>query len=329
MVPATIKEKMEYRLHTKMGHPLCHIKNTIYHCFPDFEKCDRFSPVVSVEENFDKLLIPQDHPSRRATDTYYLDEKLVLRTHTSAHQNMLLSQGCQKFLVTGDVYRRDTVDRYHYPVFHQMEGVSVTDHPEENLRETLSNLVETLFGNVNWRLVDSYFPFTTPSWEVEIEWSGDWVEVLGCGLIHPKILENCNIEGEGWAFGLGLERLAMILYDIPDIRLFWTHDPRFLEQFENGATKFVPYSKHPACLKDVAFWLTDKYHENDIHEIARERGGDLIESVELIDRFEKGDKVSQCYRISYRSHDRTLTDEEVNKIQNSIRDDLESLVELR
>jgi len=112
------------------------------------------------------------------------------------------------------------------------------------------------------RWIEAYFPFTSPSWELEIFWQGDWLEVLGCGVVTQKIMKNAGVPDQlGWAFGIGLERIAMLLFEIPDIRLFWSKDERFLSQFrgisENlqNLKRFVPFSKYPACPKDVAFWL--------------------------------------------------------------------------
>ena len=127
----------------------------------------------------------------------------------------------------------------------------------------------------------------------------------------------------GWAFGLGLERLAMILFEIPDIRLFWTEDERFSSQFEEGKiTKFEPYSKFPPVFKDIAFWVPEGFVENDFFEMARGVAGDLVEKIDMIDEFTnpKTNKSSKCYRITYRSMDRSLTNEEIDALQDSLRD---------
>ena len=280
--------------------------------------------------------------SRNKSDTYYVSEDRVLRTHTSAHQTELMREGKKAFLCTGDVYRRDEIDSSHYPVFHQMEGVKIfepselpnpekpTDgsnvkYIEDDLKDHLEGMVQALFGpNIETRWVDAYFPFTDPSLELEVFFQGDWLEVLGSGVIERKILTNCDLgHTHGWAFGLGLERLAMVLFDIPDIRLFWTEDPRFSSQFRAGeVTTFKPYSKYPECYKDVSFWRPEDFHENDLCDMVRGVAGDLVEKVELIDQFrnEKLDKTSFCYRIVYRSMDRSLTNEEVDVLQNEIRD---------
>lgn len=325
MVPENILQRKGWGLHLQPDHPLCLIKEKIYHLFPDFSKFDTLDPIVTTCANFDTLLIPLDHPSRRTSDTYYVDDDHVLRTHTSAHQYELLAANQKQFLVTGDVFRKDDADATHYPVFHQMEGVRLCENPVDDLHITLKHIINCLFPDAQFKLVDSYFPFTSPSWEVEVFWEDRWLEILGCGVIQPKVLEYAGIvDKTGWAFGLGLERLAMILFDIPDIRLFWSRDPRFLEQFKNGLnTKFVPYSKHPACYKDIAFWIDheEKFSVTEMVDLLRTIAHDYIEEVKLIDRFQhpKSGAVSHCYRINYRSWDRTLTNEEVNGFHNQFR----------
>lgn len=129
----------------------------------------------------------------------------------------------------------------------------------------------------------------------------------------------------GWAFGLGLERWAMKLFEIGDIRMFWSEDPRFLSQFKAGEiSKFKPYSKFPACYKDITFWIPDGFHENDFMQVVRSTAEDLAESVELIDEFKhpKKNRTSMCFRINYRHMDRNLTNEEVDKLQFKLRDEI-------
>jgi phenylalanyl-tRNA synthetase alpha chain len=326
-ITPSIREKMNRNIHNTTNHPIEIIKRKIYDYFGDsFVKFDNLAPIVDVSDNFDKLLIPKDHPARGTTDTYYLNENQVLRTHTSAHQNELLTDGYTKFLVTGDVYRKDEIDSCHYPVFHQMEGMCVYNENEDvqsELIKTIDGLVATLFPGCEYRISEDYFPFTDPSIEVEVKFNGKWLEILGAGIVRQEILSNCNLEGKkAWAFGLGLERLAMILFKIPDIRYFWTNDERFIKQFESGnIIEFKEYSKYPSCYKDVAFWINEEYNYNNFCEIVRECGGDIIEEISLIDNFtnSKNQKTSHCYRINYRSNDRNLTNEEVDEIQGKIR----------
>jgi phenylalanyl-tRNA synthetase alpha chain len=339
-----IASRVGTNLHQRSNHPLCTIKDLIHDYWNTsantaFEMVQDLSPVVTVQQNFDQLRIPPDHSSRQKTDTYYLNTQTVLRCHTSAHQVDLLQQNKRQFLVTGDVYRRDEIDASHYPVFHQMEGVKLfdtasasQDEIQADLQQGLVGMARALFGPetpVRW--VDAYFPFTHPSLELEVYYQNDWLEVLGCGVIHPDILRNAGIdpnETSGWAFGLGLERLAMVLFQISDIRLFWTTDRRFHQQFKAGQiTAFQPYSKYPPCLKDISFWLAPDndnnavFCENDLSEVVREVAGDLVEQLTLIDSFvhPKSQRTSHCYRITYRSMDRNLTNEEIDDLQEQVR----------
>ena len=335
-VTDTIFSKLGTNLHQRPEHPLGIIKEAIFEYFEQsdpgkFKLFEDLYPVVTTSQNFDELLIPSDHVSRSDNDTYYVDEKTVLRCHTSAHQAELLREKHENFLVIGDVYRRDTIDATHYPVFHQMEGVKIFDEGEqdveavrEDLKRTLEGLAKHLFGDVECRWVDAYFPFTDPSIELEIFFNGEWLEVLGCGVMQQKILDSNFGEGrKAWAFGLGIERLAMILFDIPDIRLFWSEDDRFLKQFKAGdlSTKFKSFSKFPPCNKDVSFWISDEFTENNLCEAIRGIAGDIVEEVKLIDEFTnpKKGKTSHCYRIVYRSMERSLTDEEINAVQDKVR----------
>ena len=205
---------------------------------------------------------------------------------------------------------------------------------EDDLKANLESLAKTMFGDVEMRWMDTYFPFTTPSFELEILFRGEWLEVLGCGVIQQDIIRSAGRgEQPGWAFGLGLERLAMVLFQIPDIRLFWSKDERFIKQFQSGEidTKFQPYSKYPDCYKDVSFWTGTKenpissFHMNDFCEIVRglsPANEDIIEKIEVIDEFThpKTQQNSICARITYRSMDRSLTNEEVDAIQLKVRE---------
>jgi len=365
-VTDAIFSKLGAKLHTRRDHPICILKDAIHQYFDSrfgagvFAQLDDLHPLVSTEQNFDQVLVPPDHVSRSPNDTYYVNAHTVLRCHTSAHQVDTLRSGKRAFLITGDVYRRDAIDATHYPVFHQMEGVRVfapadwaasgqdgTAFAAAELKSTLEGLARHLFGaetEVRW--IDAYFPFTEPSFEMEIFFNGAWMEVLGCGVMQQRILDGAlggnPGEHRAWAFGLGLERLAMVLFGIPDIRLFWTSDERFTRQFKAGTfkpggagTKFSSFSKYPPCLKDVSFWMPpgDQFTENNLCEVVRSVAGDLVEEVKLMDKFTspKTGKTSGCYRIVYRSMERSLTDEEINALQTEVRSRMVSQlsVELR
>lgn len=190
------------------------------------------------------------------------------------------------------------------------------------------------------RWVEAYFPFTSPSWELEVYYQGDWLEVLGCGITQQSLYINAGQPQQlGWAFGIGLDRIAMLLFKIPDIRLFWSKDERFLSQFTGVSDnldlvrRFVPFSKHPGCYKDVSFWLRSTsatgdnakanvhdFHENDAMEVIRSVAGDVVEDVKLVDKFThpKTGRSSMCYRINYRSLERTLTNAETNKMHEEV-----------
>jgi phenylalanyl-tRNA synthetase alpha chain len=333
-IPPKILTLIGRNLHRTPHHPLSLIREHIFACplFQDFLTFDDLPPKVTTENCFDLLLIPKDHPCRRKTDTYYFDENTVLRTQTSAHQNELLLTGHEKFLVSGDVYRKDEIDRTHYPVFHQMEGLKICPDdvdPKEDLISTLTQLVEYLFPGCEHRFNPDFFPFTDPSFEVEVMFNGKWLEILGCGVIQPAILKHCGFEGRrGWAFGLGLERLAMILYKIPDIRLFWTEDARFLNQFQEGAKVFTPYPVLPNITKDISFWTPEDYAENDFFEQAREHFGDQIEQLETIDNtfvHPKTGKKSATYRLHFSLLDDSTKDPAVfNERINSLMLDFRS-----
>jgi|Transcript_15024 phenylalanyl-tRNA synthetase alpha chain len=354
-VPPHIAELVGRGLHLKEEHPIGIVRAKIQEYFAsleeDYKVFDAEDPIVTCKQCFDDLRIPPEHPGRSKSDTYYITDDTLLRTHTSAHQSMHLRDGYECFLCAGDVYRRDEIDASHYPAFHQLEGVKLFD-PEtvkaadglskeewlesdeckmigEDLKATLEGLMDHLFGPVEKRWADDYFPFTEPSFECEILYEGEWLEVLGCGVIHTEVLEMAGREDRrGWAFGLGLERLAMVLFKIPDIRLFWTDDTRFHKQFKAGEiTTFKPYSKYPPCYKDIAMWLPEDYEENDFFEMARGVAGDLVEKIDCVDEFTnpKTNRTSKCYRITYRSMDRSLTDDEVNALQDNLREESEAL----
>ncbi|XP_057428334.1 phenylalanine--tRNA ligase, chloroplastic/mitochondrial-like isoform X1 [Lotus japonicus] len=338
------------QLHRRDQHPLGILKNAIYEYFDTnysdkFNKFDDLCPLVSVKQNFDDVLVPEDHVSRSYNDTYYVDPQTVLRCHTSAHQAELLKNGNTHFLVTGDVYRRDSIDSTHYPVFHQMEGFRVfvpdeweasgmdgTSFAAADLKKCLEGLACHLFGAVEMRWVDTYFPFTNPSFELEIYFKEKWMEVFGCGVTEQEILKrNGKPNNVAWAFGLGLERLAMVLFDIPDIRLFWSNDERFTSQFSKGqlGVKFKPFSKFPPCYKDISFWINESFTENNLCEVVIGIAGDLAEEVQLIDNFtNKKGMTSHCYRIAYRSMERSLTDDEINDLQWKVREQVQSKLEV-
>ena len=187
--------------------------------------------------NFEALNVPEDHPAKDMHDTFYLKESGLLRTHTSPVQirTMENKNPPHRIICPGRVFRKDS-DLTHTPMFHQIEGLVVEEGASfAQLKGLLNDFLEDFFGReVELRFRPSYFPFTEPSAEADIKWEKSWLEVLGCGMVHPNVLEMVGVDTKkysGFAFGLGVERMAMLKYDIPDLRLFFENDYRFLKQF--------------------------------------------------------------------------------------------------
>lgn len=439
-MPPSIISQYGRKLHVQPSHPLSITRKLIESCFPGFHHHNNLDGVVTTDQNFDSLGFASDHPGRSRTDTYYINKDTLLRTHTSAHEvDVFRANTSNGYTISADVYRRDAIDRTHYPIFHQIEGAltwerndfanndelvtriksdfdalkvpsivaedpNPTFHPERNplqtkhhspaeaeaiaahLKRSLENLVVAIFAEADRALetfgqsdadtqeplkvrwVEAFFPHTSPSWELEVWWRNEWLEVLGCGVVDQPLLIRADVPSRvGWAFGLGLERLAILLFGIPDIRLFWSKDQRFLDQFDEAKPirRFQPFSKYPAAPRDVAFWLPDSgsvvaetpastssapspsggqntepavtgtlaFHENDLMEVVRNTAGDSVEDVSLVDDFKhpKTGRRSLCYRVIYRSLEKTLTNEEANAMHEQIRQELVSKfgVELR
>ena len=187
--------------------------------------------------NFEALNIPAHHPARAMHDTFYLDADLLLRTHTSNVQarHMKTTRPPIRVIAPGRVYRCDS-DMTHTPMFHQVEGIMVDEGVTfAHLKGVLEEFARHIFGaDIRTRFRPSYFPFTEPSAEVDILGDNGWLEILGCGMVHPVVLNNVGIDSRrysGFAFGMGAERIAMLRYGIDDIRLFFENDLRFLRQF--------------------------------------------------------------------------------------------------
>ena len=187
--------------------------------------------------NFEALNIPPDHPARDMQDTFYLGGEYLLRTHTSPVQIRCLESKKPpvRIVSPGRVYRRDAVDATHSPVFHQVEVLAIDEKLDfSHLRGTVMAFLKAFFGDLPIRFRASYFPFTEPSAEVDVQWRGKWLEVMGCGMVDPAVLEELGIDPEkysGFAAGLGVERFCMVRHGVDDIRKLYTSDLRFLEQF--------------------------------------------------------------------------------------------------
>ena len=226
--------------HSELGglHPITHTLNRIKELFFELGYSEETGPEIEKDfYNFEALNIPSYHPARAMHDTFYVDESTVLRTHTSPVQirTMLSKKPPLQIICPGRVYRCDS-DMTHTPMFHQVEGL-VVDRGitfadlKGVVIQFLNNFFET---DLPIRFRPSYFPFTEPSAEVDICGRSGWLEVMGCGMVHPKVFESCGVDTSlysGFAFGMGAERLAMLKYGVNDLRMFFDNDLRFLEQF--------------------------------------------------------------------------------------------------
>jgi phenylalanyl-tRNA synthetase alpha chain len=221
-------------------HPISSILREIESIFHNSGFRVEDGPEIEDEyHNFTALNIPENHPARAMHDTFYFNTNYLLRTHTSPIQiRSMETHGVPiKVIAPGKVYRRDS-DITHTPMFHQIEGLVIDkDINFTHLKGMLHQFINTFYKkDMELRFRPSYFPFTEPSAEVDIlSKDGSWLEILGCGMVHPKVLENLKIDPEiytGYAFGMGVERLAMLRHEIKDIRLFYDNDLHFLNQFK-------------------------------------------------------------------------------------------------
>ena len=222
-------------------HPIYQVKNFLIDLLQGYGFTEVDGPEIESEKfNFDMLNIKKTHPARQMHDTFYVNNKSkVLRTHTSPVQirSMLNSKPPLAITSAGKVYRKDD-DATHLPMFHQVEGICVDEQVTfSHLKDLIHKIIYSIFGqDIQIRFRPSYFPFTEPSAEVDIlSDSGKWLEVLGCGIVNPIVLENCNIDSNkysGLAFGLGVERIAMLKYGVNDIRDFYKSNLDFLNQFK-------------------------------------------------------------------------------------------------
>ena len=222
-------------------HPINNMKDSIMSLLVSFGFEIVEGPEVETEEfNFDMLNIKKTHPARQMHDTFYVEKKSnLLRTHTPPVQirGMLEKEPPLAFISGGKVYRKDD-DATHLPMFHQVEGIFVDENVSfAQLKDLIYKVIYSLFGeDIELRFRPSYFPFTEPSAEVDILSKEDkWLEILGCGIVNPIVLENCNIDSNkysGLAFGLGIERIAMLKHGVKDIREFYKSNLDFLSQFK-------------------------------------------------------------------------------------------------
>ncbi|MDB2314408.1 phenylalanine--tRNA ligase subunit alpha [Flavobacteriaceae bacterium] len=237
-------------------HPLSLVKNRIVEIFSQIGFNISEGPEIEDDwHNFTALNLPEYHPARDMQDTFFIqtDPDILLRTHTSSVQVRYMENHKPpiRTISPGRVFRNEAISARAHCIFHQVEGLYIDkDVSFADLKQTLLYFTKALFGKSKIRLRPSYFPFTEPSAEVDIYWGLEtetdyritkgtgWLEIMGCGMVDPNVLKNCNIDPEeysGYAFGMGIERITMLLYQIGDIRLFFENDVRFLSQFQSGS----------------------------------------------------------------------------------------------
>ncbi|MBU6500306.1 MAG: hypothetical protein KGJ89_00545 [Patescibacteria group bacterium] len=327
------------------GNPIHELAERVV-TLPDFKDFDVINvpEIVPVKESFDLFNFPPDHPARSRSDTYYVDDANILRTHTTIMWYYWLGLESVKekikkgeavgALSYGKVYRKDEIDRKHMNVFHQIDGWYLCRREEKEigikeLQDVLVKIAQAIYGkDIKYRFNKDTFPYTDPSLEMEIDLAGNWVEVLGSGVVQSKVLDNLGVDSKiwnGWAFGFGLERLAILSMQLPDIRLLWSNDPRVTRQLKLGQ-KFKEVSKFPPITRDISFVVDKSFVPNNYFDLIRDIGGDLVEEVSLLDKYENAekfgvDKISYTYRIIYRSNERTLKTEEIEPLQNKVIDE--------
>ena len=235
-------------------HPISIVKNRIVEVFNRIGFTISEGPEIEDNwHNFTALNLPEYHPARDMQDTFFIEKNpdLLLRTHTSSVQTRYMENNTPpiRTLSPGRVFRNEDISARSHCIFHQIEGLYIdTDVSFADLKQTLLYFTKEMFGKSKIRLRPSFFPFTEPSAEVDIYWGLEtetdykitkgtgWLEIMGCGMVDPNVLKNANIDPtkySGYAFGMGIERIAMLLYQIPDIRMFYENDVRFLEQFKS------------------------------------------------------------------------------------------------
>ena len=295
--------------------------------------------IISIHILFDLFNMPPGHPARSKSDTYYVNDEYVLRTHDTVFWYYYLTHPAIKEKIKnnesfgaicyGKVYRKDEIDRRHMNVFHQIGGLYLSPDNKktitpDDLKNVLSEIARSIFGdNIQFRFYEHTFPYTDPSYEMEAEINGQWIEMLGSGLPRKSVLANFGVTGyNGWAFGFGLERLAIASMELPDIRLLWSEDERIKKQLRLG-NKFKEVSKFPPITRDISFVVDKNFIPNNYFDLIRDLGGYLVEEVKLLDKYENAekfdsDKISYTYRIVYRSNERTLETTEIEPIQDKI-----------
>lgn len=290
---------------------------------PLFQTYDNLDPVTTPEKNFDDLLIPENAAIRHQSECFYLNKQHLLRSHLAAHHADILKTGIENFLLVGDVYRRDLIDPNHSALFHELNAVrtirdgdistsifekdglatdnlmrssytpAAIEYMEHDLKTTWTNLLQHLFKkSVDHRWIETESLLASPCWDLELTSKQRKIKILRSGIMRSEFLIKCGVTNAiSWNFSLGLERLAMMLFDIPDIRLFMSKDSGFLNQFYSlKPLHQIKYRNFLSEAKlhtlDISFWLSenvkhDEFNIKDYLDLIRTMGGDNVEQVSL------------------------------------------------
>lgn len=347
-IPKSILNKTAKIFFTKKNNPICVVKDLLHKSIKGYTLFEDTNPYVSVEHNFDSLLFSPTHPARSLG--FYKDEKYLLRTHMAAHLFGRIKLGYEKFLSCGDVYSKENkISRTSYPVSHQMDCFSIVngEFPSTAMRNLMKSIMVYLFGKTTkYRFLeeelgsDVHFPYTIHASQIEVEFinkdTGEisWIKVMSGGVVHPEIMEKaCKKNEQAFTFSIDLDHLAMKLFNIPDIRLIWSEDVRFSNQFESGRlSTYSAFAKYPVCyFRDIALWETSDFNINDMLFIIRDVSNDMVEEVYPLDFRSNNNlgKKSLSYRIKYRHVAKSLIDTDIVDAHNIIRDRLKRELNLQ
>ncbi len=323
------------------GSPLYEIMQKIWE-LPTFKNFDNIiiPEIVPTNILFDLFDFAPDHPARSKSDTYYVNDTHVLRTHDTVMwyyytqlpeiKAKLAAKKPLGVICYGKVYRKDEIDNRHMNVFHQfgawyMSPADTMILTIEDLKNALVEIVKAVFGSeTKYRFLEDTFPYTDPSLQIEVYINGQWIELNGGGMTKESVFKKFGVEGyNAWAFGIGLDRAAIISMELPDIRLLWSEDERVKSQLKLGQ-KYKEVSKYPPIKRDISFVVDQSFVPNDYFDLIRETVGEnMIEEVSLLDKYENEEKfgkgkISYAFRVVYRSLEKTLTNGEVDALHKKL-----------
>ena len=338
---------------------------------PLFTTFDDLSPVTTQAQNFDYCLMPDGHKDRSEDENIFINEQTMLRCHMTAHVVDLIEKGYSRFLCSGDVYRYDMYDNTHSDLFHQTEVTSLFTADELHLREVFDKTIrmstsdteerqlvhteeavtaisskvkeivediilgELLAGEgIKYRWVDNYLPFSRPDFDMEVMFNDEWLEIASAGMLKQEIVDRAGATDKiNWNFALGLDRIAMVLFKIPDIRLLSSSDERVLASLSENPGGYSS-TGHPFHWKELVFWIPydigSYSFERKFYQFLRMVAGDSVERVMLVDNYQHPEtkQVQHRYRITYRKWEKPMGKEDVDMCHDSIKKQAEKYLKI-